>query len=96
MFCPACGRPHSGECDKMALLRNELDYQKQVRNGGTATAALEWSIAEIERLRASLQQVKDVCEDNSSAQCNAHMALNFVWGVADNALNTKEAADLAE
>ena len=46
---------------------------------------------EVVRLRAVLQQIKDVCEDNSSVQCNAHMALNFVWGVADNALNNEQA-----
>ena len=59
MLCPACGRSHAGECDKMGLLKNELEYQRQVRNGETAEAALEWSIAEIERLRAALQRLAE-------------------------------------
>jgi hypothetical protein len=45
--------------------------------------------AEIKRLRAALQQIKDVCEDNTSAGCNHAMAVNFIWGIADNHLHTE-------
>ena len=43
--------------------------------------------AEIERLRAALQQIRDVCKDNAPASCNQAMALSFVRHVASEALH---------
>lgn len=55
MFCHACGRPHAGECDKMVLLKNELNYVAQNGHLPTTVAALTWAHAEIERLRKVIE-----------------------------------------
>ena len=55
MLCPACGRSHAGECDKMILLYNELDYQKQC-GSKTGAAALEFALSEITNLKSQLEQ----------------------------------------
>lgn len=54
---------------------------------------LTWTIAMEclnKRHRATLEQIRDVCDDNMSDCCNHAMALNFVRGVADNALNNEQ------
>lgn len=41
--------------DQMEALNNELVFQKQVNPKGTSTAALEYAIREIGRLRAAFR-----------------------------------------
>lgn len=40
MFCPACGRPHAGECDKMAMLKNEREAKAKADYGLAVLDAL--------------------------------------------------------
>lgn len=47
---------------------------------------MERKDAEIQRLRAALIQIRDVCDDNSPAPCNKEMALLFVRDVARRAV----------
>jgi len=46
--------------------------------------------AAVKRLRAALDQIKAVCDDNADAACNQAMALAFVRSVAVDALGTNE------
>jgi hypothetical protein len=47
---------------------------------------LDAAADEIERLRAALEQISEVCESNAPASCNQAMALAFVRQVANAAL----------
>jgi hypothetical protein len=88
MFCPACGRPHAGECDKMVLLKNERDYIAQIGILPTTVAALDWATAEIRRLSAVLVQIRTVCDDNAADACDKTMALKFIRDVATKSMGS--------
>jgi chromosome segregation ATPase len=70
--------------------KSELDADKRLLHD--AADEIEDACAEVAELRqhlakarAVLHQVRDVCEDNMAAGCDAHMALRFIWGVVDAA-----------
>lgn len=60
-------------------VRCEAQFSKGVAGN------IEEAAAEIERLRALLIQIREVCDDNADAACNQAMALTFVRSVAASA-----------
>jgi hypothetical protein len=47
-------------------------------------------IGEIELLRAALEQIRTVCDDNAAPSCRHEMALAFVRQVANSVLPSAE------